>query len=90
MIQKRAYKDGHMVEDWVNYIRSRRCTGPYSFYVFDGSYMIRDFHKYNGNDDATRENSPFPSSSHTSSIMMEWGIDRKDEIRWRQKTCQHS
>ena len=86
VIQKRAWKDGHMVSDWVNYVRTRKKTGPYSFHVFDGEYEVRDFRKLDASltSYSPTGSNPFPPSSLGGILIMQWGLDveTKDQIRW--------
>lgn len=41
VIKKRMHKDGHLVSDTQQYIRSRHFTKPGSFCIFSGFYAIR-------------------------------------------------
>jgi len=80
VIQKRAWKDGHMVDEWVNYIRTRKKKkGFRSFHIHDGDYMVRSFRKMDqvltpyGDPPVLRGN-----------LTMEWGLDvpPSEEISW--------
>ena len=42
VIKKRMWKDGHMVSDHCQYIRSRKVTEPTAFMLWDGNYAVRD------------------------------------------------
>ena len=64
VIQKRAWKDGHLVDDWLTYIRTRKVTGPYSFFVHDSAYMVRSMLK---SDSSTPE--------FRAVLVMQWAID---------------
>jgi hypothetical protein len=41
VIKKRMWKDGHMVSDSIQYIRTRK-PKPYDFAIWDDQYAIRD------------------------------------------------
>lgn len=42
VIKKRMWKDGHMVSDYCQYIRSRNVKAPDAFMVWDDQYCVRD------------------------------------------------
>jgi hypothetical protein len=42
VIKKRMWKDGHMVSDHCQYIRSRNVKAPDAFMLWDDQYAIRD------------------------------------------------
>lgn len=42
VIKKRMWKDGHMVSDEEQYIRSRDTSDPGAFYIYDHGYVTRD------------------------------------------------
>ena len=42
VIKKRMWKDGHMVDDSQQYVRSRKLTDDSGFMIFNGSYAIHD------------------------------------------------
>lgn len=42
VIKKRMWKDGHLVDDTMQYIRSRDLSGPTWIEVYNSDYAIRD------------------------------------------------
>lgn len=42
VIKKRMWKDGHMVADTCQYIRSRNVKDPDGFMLWDDQYAVRD------------------------------------------------
>lgn len=42
VIKKRMWKDGHMVSDHCQYIRSRNTKDPDAFMLWDDQYAVRD------------------------------------------------
>ena len=42
VIKKRMCKDGHMVSEEQQYIRTRKMSGQRSFYIYDSHYSIRN------------------------------------------------
>lgn len=42
VIKKRMWKDGHMVSDFCQYIRSRNVKAPDAFMLWDSEYAVRD------------------------------------------------
>lgn len=84
VIQKRAWKDGHMLDDWVTYIRTRKQTGPYSFNVHDSGYMRRSLLKKDNRGGGMGER---PGLNVT--LAMQWALDRdhKEEIKLLEPGC---
>jgi hypothetical protein len=42
VIKKRMWKDGHLVDDTQQYIRSRAIKTDKDFYIYSGVYALRD------------------------------------------------
>ena len=45
VIKKRMWKDGHMMGEEQQYIRTRKTKGEGSFYIYDSHYSIRNLAK---------------------------------------------